>query len=129
MLEGLNDHENLGAIGRSAAALGVDGLLLDPTCADPLYRRSVRVSMGELLHLPFGRVEPWPAGLDAVRAAGFRVVALTPTASDELADLALRPNDKIALVLGAEGPGLSNAALDASDRTGPHPVAPRAPTR
>jgi len=114
VLEGLNDHENLGAVARSAAALGVDGLLLDPTCADPLYRRAVRVSMGEILHLPFTRLAPWPAGLAEVRAAGFRLVALTPDrAATPIGEV---PGDgPLALLLGAEGPGLSPAALAAAD--------------
>ncbi len=83
VLEGLNDHENLGAVARSAAALGIGGLLLDPTCADPLYRRCVRVSMGEILMLALARAEPWPRSLETVKAAGFTVVALTPAVSSE----------------------------------------------
>ncbi len=78
VLEGLNDHENIGSIGRSAVALGVDALLLDPTCADPYYRRSVRVSMGHLLTLPVLVLADWPGDLGRVRAAGFTTVALTP---------------------------------------------------
>ncbi len=112
VLEGLNDPENLGAIARSARALGADGLVLDPTCADPYYRRTVRVSMGEVLHLPIAR-----APLDAVFASlahdGFAVWALTPrrdaTPISEL--LATGAPDRLALVLGAEGPGLSEAVL------------------
>ena len=79
MLEGINDHENLGAIARTARGLGADALLLDPTCADPFYRRSVRVSMGELLHLPIVRCHDWPAAFDQVAAAGFEIWALTPS--------------------------------------------------
>jgi tRNA G18 (ribose-2'-O)-methylase SpoU len=117
VLEGLNDHENLGAIARSARALGADALLLDPTCADPLYRRTVRVSMGEVLHLPFTRIEPWPDALDHVRAAGFTVLALTPgPGADALDEVADDPPERIALLLGAEGTGLTAAALDAADR-------------
>ena len=71
MLEGINDHENLGAIARTARGLGADALLLDPTCADPFYRRSVRVSMGELLHLPIVRCANWAEAFDEVVAAGF----------------------------------------------------------
>jgi tRNA G18 (ribose-2'-O)-methylase SpoU len=107
--EGLNDHENLGALARTAWALGVDGLLLDPTCADPLARRSVRVSMGEILHLPFARLAPWPEGLRALAASGFTVIALTP-ADDALPIDAIEPPDRVALVLGAEGPGLTAGA-------------------
>jgi tRNA G18 (ribose-2'-O)-methylase SpoU len=117
VLEGLNDHENLGAIARSAAALGVDGLLLDPTCADPLYRRSVRVSMGALLTLPFARCPAWPDELRRARAAGFTVVALTPAPEAEpIAEVAGRlVGRRVALLLGAEGPGLSSVALTTAD--------------
>ena len=77
--EGVNDHENLGSLFRNAAALGVDGVLLGPRCADPLYRRSVRVSMGHVLRVPFAELPgEWPGSLDVLRAAGLRVVALTP---------------------------------------------------
>ena len=79
MLESINDHENLGAIARTARALGADALLLDPTCADPFYRRSVRVSMGELLHLPIVRCADWAAVFDVLADAGFEIWALTPS--------------------------------------------------
>ena len=115
VLEGLNDPENLGAIARSARALGVDALVLDPTCIDPYYRRTVRVSMGEVLHLPVARVEAWPDDLELVRGASFELWALTPdAAADDLFELAVP--DRVAVLLGAEGPGLSAAALDAADR-------------
>src|SRR3954453_8176505 len=78
LLEALNDHENLGSIARSAVALGVDGLLLDPRCADPLYRRAVRVSMGHVLTLPFAVLPDWPGDLDRLHQAGYLTVALTP---------------------------------------------------
>lgn len=108
-LEGVNDPENLGAIGRTARALGADALVLDPTCADPWYRRSVRVSMGELLHLPIAR-EPLETTSAALGAAGFEVWALTPRAdADDITSLT--PPPCLALLLGAEGPGLSTAAL------------------
>ncbi len=117
VLEGLTDHENLGAIARSARALGVDALLLDPTCADPLYRRAVRVSMGEILFLPWTRISPWPDGLDQLRQAGITLVALTPAPDampiDEL--VASGPSGPMALLLGTEGPGLSAAALASCD--------------
>ena len=104
MLEGLNDPENLGAIARSARALGVDALVLDPTCIDPYYRRTVRVSMGEVLHLPVARVTEWPGELEVVRGAGFELWALTPDpAADDLFELEVP--DRVAVVLGAEGPG------------------------
>jgi tRNA G18 (ribose-2'-O)-methylase SpoU len=116
VLEDLNNHTNLGAIFRGAAALGVHGVLLSPSCADPLYRRSVRVSMGEVFAIPYARLEPWPGGLEAVRAAGFTVLALTP-AEDAvpLQELDEAVRARPAMLLGAEGTGLSRAALAASD--------------
>ncbi|HKA03729.1 MAG TPA: RNA methyltransferase [Acidimicrobiales bacterium] len=117
VLEGLNDHENLGAVARSAAALGIDALLLDPTCADPLYRRCVRVSMGEILHLDLARLDPWPDALAAVRAAGFVVVALTPDRSAEAIDAVAEQvaGRRLAIVLGLEARGLSTPALAAAE--------------
>jgi tRNA G18 (ribose-2'-O)-methylase SpoU len=117
VLEGLNDQENLGALARSAVALGIDGLLLDPTCCDPLYRRVVRVSMGNVLHVPFARVNPWPRGLDRLRQGGFTLVALTPDPDAEPIETAgLATLDRVAVMLGAEGPGLSARALAHADR-------------
>ena len=145
VLEGLNDHENIGALFRNAAAFGVGAVLLDPSCADPLYRRSVRVSMGYVLHVPFARLAPWPDALDQLRAAGFVVAALSPdpqlgdrgrngpgVTRSSLAQLRSRLVEAghgpcggqsgsggdptgVALVFGAEGPGLSRAALSAAD--------------
>ncbi|MQA24064.1 MAG: RNA methyltransferase [Micromonosporaceae bacterium] len=116
ILEDVNNHTNLGAIFRAAAALGIDAVLLSPSCADPLYRRSVRVSMGEVFAVPYARLADWPGGLDEVRDAGFVVVALTP-ADDavpiDALDAATRRRP--ALLLGAEGAGLSRHALAASD--------------
>lgn len=118
VLEGVNDHENLGGLFRNAAALGVDGMLLGPRCADPLYRRSVRVSMGHVLRVPFSALPedpPWPATLDLVRGDGRRLVALTPRpAAVPLAEAGLS-GARVALLLGAEGPGLSEEALAAAD--------------
>lgn len=114
VLEGVNDHENLGAVFRNVAGLGVDGVLLGDRCADPLYRRSVRVSMGHVLRVPFAVLDPWPDGLDLVRAAGFEVWALTPNES-AVAMGSLAADEKIAVLLGAEGPGLTDAALMAAD--------------
>jgi tRNA G18 (ribose-2'-O)-methylase SpoU len=127
VLEGLNDHENIGALFRNAAAFGVAGVLLDPTCADPLYRRSIRVSVGHVLHMPFARMVPWPTGIDQVRTAGFVVAALVPRPATvgpvpalslpELKDSMSGSNHPVgvALLLGAEGPGLTDTALAASD--------------
>ncbi|OLR90287.1 rRNA methyltransferase [Actinokineospora bangkokensis] len=114
VLEGVGDHENLGSIFRNAAALGVDAVLLGPGCSDPLYRRSVRVSMGHVLAVPFAPLEPWPDGLERLRDNGFRVLALTPRAgSTPLA--ALPPAPRTALLLGSEGPGLTDEAIAAAD--------------
>ena len=116
VLEGLNDPENLGAVARSARALGVDAAVLDPTCIDPYYRRTVRVSMGEILFLPTARAADWPGDLDRLRALGFELWALTPAAkATSIWDVPVPP--RVALLLGAEGPGLSPAALGAADRT------------
>ncbi len=112
VLEGVNDAENLGAIARSARGLGADGLVLDPTCADPFYRRTVRVSMGEVLHLPIARA-PLADVFAELDGAGFHTWALTPrrdaTPIGRL--VATGVPDRLAIVLGAEGPGLSDAVL------------------
>lgn len=117
VLEGVNSHTNLGAIFRSAAGLGMDAVLLSPTCADPLYRRSVRVSMGEVFSIPYARIESWPSGVTELREAGFRVLALTPDPrAKSIDDIEVRDDEKLALLLGAEGPGLSKNALEAATR-------------
>jgi len=116
VLEGVNDHENLGSLFRNAAALGVDGVLLGPRCADPLYRRAVRVSMGHVLRVPFAELDgPWPGALDRLRAAGLRVAALTPAADAVPLSRAGLAGERVALLLGAEGPGLTAEALAAAD--------------
>jgi tRNA G18 (ribose-2'-O)-methylase SpoU len=123
VLEGLNDAENLGAIARTARALGVGALVLDPTCIDPYYRRIVRVSMGEVLLLPIARAIRWPGDLAEIRAAGFALLALTPDPTAEsLWSLDVR--GPVALLLGAEGPGLSGQALAAADRRVRIPIDP-----
>jgi tRNA G18 (ribose-2'-O)-methylase SpoU len=115
-LEGVGDHENLGALFRNAAALGVDGVLLGPGCADPLYRRSVRVSMGHVLHVPFAAVDDLPGAVKALRGGGFRVAALTPRADAmPLPEFAAQAGARVALLLGSEGHGLSEAAIGAAD--------------
>jgi tRNA G18 (ribose-2'-O)-methylase SpoU len=114
VLEGLNDHENLGAIYRSAAALGIEAMVLDPTCADPFYRRCIRVSMGTVLTLPSARAGAWPADLDTIRGAGFTLVALTPRPPGLDLGAVERPH-RPALLLGSEATGLSEPALAAAD--------------
>ena len=116
VLESLNDAENLGAIARSARALGVDALVLNPTCTDPFYRRTVRVSMGEVLFLPVVRSHDWVADLGAIGQAGFRLIALTPAMSAVPIDEIVRtPGDRVAILLGAEGPGLAADTLTRSE--------------
>lgn len=113
VLEGVGDHENLGSIFRNAAGLGVGAVLLGDGCADPLYRRSVRVSMGTVLHVPFAPL-PWlDDGIELLRHNGFRTVALTPAGELRLADAPLA--GRIALLVGSEGHGLTDAALAAAD--------------
>jgi tRNA G18 (ribose-2'-O)-methylase SpoU len=117
ILEDVNNHTNIGAIFRGAAALGMDAVLLSPSCADPLYRRSVRVSMGEVFAVPYATLDPWPAGLQQVRQAGFTLLAMTP-APDALPiqRLTTPQRERPALLLGAEGAGLSGPAVAASDQ-------------
>jgi tRNA G18 (ribose-2'-O)-methylase SpoU len=121
--EGLGDHENLGALFRNAAAFGVTAVLVDPTTADPLYRRSVRVSLGHVLRVPWARTGPLPAGLDVLADHGFTVVALTPAPGAEPLRSLTWP-ERVALVVGAEGPGLTAATLAAADRRVRIPLAP-----
>jgi tRNA G18 (ribose-2'-O)-methylase SpoU len=108
ILEGLNDAENLGVLFRSAAGLGAAGVALCPRCADPLSRRTTRVSIATTLDVPFARIDPWPEGLAPLTAAGYELLALTPGGDRVLGD---RPGDRVAVLLGAEGPGLSSDAL------------------
>lgn len=138
ILEDLANHDNVGGIFRAAAALAGmanldhDGpprgasVLLSPRCCDPLYRKAIRVSMGTVLHTPFARVTPWPESLDRIKAAGFTLIALTPApdaaAIDEIDRTRLgRP----ALLLGAEGPGLTPAVIARADLRVRIPIDPR----
>lgn len=125
VLEDIVDHANVGAVFRCVAALGFDAVLLAPRCADPLYRRSVKVSMGAVLAVPYTRLPDWRGGLAELRSAGFRLLALTPDPAavpiGELADSAGRSDkiterDKIALLVGGEGGGLSGRWLTAADQ-------------
>ena len=115
VMEGLNNTTNLGAVFRNAAGLGMDGVLLDPLCCDPLYRRAVRVSMGEVFAVPYARLDRWPHDLGLLKTSGLRVMALTPGGSQELDRLVLDPGDRVAVLFGAEGPGLSEEALSYAD--------------
>ena len=117
VVEDLVDHTNVGAVFRSAAALGVEAVLVTPRCSDPLYRRSVRVSMGTVFQVPWTRLETWPAGLDELRDLGFVVagLALAEDATD-LDELAADPPERLCWVLGTEGDGLGPATVGAVDR-------------
>ena len=111
VLEDLVDHTNVGAVFRSAAALGVDAIFVTPRCADPLYRRSIKVSMGTVFQVPWTRIDPWPDGIQLLKDAGYLVAGMTlgdgAITLDELA--AQRPS-KLALVFGTEGHGLTPRA-------------------
>jgi len=122
VLEGVNDHENLGSIFRNAAAFGIDGVVLDPRCADPFARRSIRVSMGHVLVVPWARAAAWPGALADLRAAGFTVAALTPGAG--AIPIGTLAAGRTALLLGTEGDGLSDRALAAADVRVRIPMAP-----
>jgi len=116
VLDGLVDHTNVGALFRSAAALGIEAIVLSPDCADPLYRRSVRVSMGAALTLPYTRATSWADGLQALRAEGFTLAALALSDdSVDLADFVADLPERVAWMLGSEGHGLSRTALAAAD--------------
>lgn len=116
VLEDVVDHTNVGAVFRSAAALGVDAVLVTPRCADPLYRRSVRVSMGTVFQVPWTRVDPWPGGIDELHRLGFHVAALALSEeSVGLDELAAGPPERLALVLGTEGDGLARRTVAAAD--------------
>lgn len=131
VLEKVNNHTNIGAIFRSAAALGMDAVLLAPDCADPLYRRAVRVSMGTVFAVPYARLgadpdgPPWPRALDLLAEHGYRRLALTPAPDAiDLRELRLGPAEKVALLLGSEGEGLSPRAFAACDLRVRIPMAP-----
>ena len=125
VLEGVVDATNIGAIFRSAAALGMDAVLLSPTCCDPLTRRAVRVSMGTVFQLPWATFDTWPAGgMEILRGAGFQTCAIA-LRDDSLAlgDERLNSLPKLAIVLGAEGDGLANGTIAACDHTVRIPMA------
>ncbi|MDF9873473.1 TrmH family RNA methyltransferase [[Kitasatospora] papulosa] len=116
VFEDIVDHANLGAAFRNAAALGVDAVLLTPRCADPLYRRAVKVSMGSVFHVPWTRLTSWPEDLALLRQAGFTTAALCLSdRSITLDELVARRYEKLALVFGTEGDGLTPRALAAAD--------------
>jgi tRNA G18 (ribose-2'-O)-methylase SpoU len=114
VLEDIVDHTNVGAIIRSVAALAADAVLVTPRCADPLYRRSVRVSMGTVFQVPWTRIDPWPAGIGALRDRGFTVAALALTPDAVSLDDFDAP-ERLALVLGTEGEGIAPRTLSQVD--------------
>jgi tRNA G18 (ribose-2'-O)-methylase SpoU len=115
VLEDLVDHGNVGAIFRCAAALGIDAVILSPRCADPLYRRSVKVSMGAVFAVPYARMTNWYDGLAELRTLGFQTLALTPDQSAIPIDKVLM-GERVALMLGCEGDGLSSRWLHEADQ-------------
>jgi tRNA G18 (ribose-2'-O)-methylase SpoU len=117
ILEDIVDHTNVGAIFRAVAGIGADAVLITPRCADPLYRRSVRVSMGTVLQVPWTRIPEWDVAAPILHEAGFEIAALA-LADDavSLDDYAADPPERVAMVLGSEGDGLSRRALAAADR-------------
>jgi tRNA G18 (ribose-2'-O)-methylase SpoU len=116
VLEDVVDHTNVGAAFRSVAGLGADAVLVTPRCADPLYRRAVRVSMGTVFQVPWTRIDPWPQGVETLHALGFTVaaMALRPDAVP-LDELAADPPQRLAVVLGTEGDGLAPGTVAAAD--------------
>ncbi|MFC9970022.1 TrmH family RNA methyltransferase [Spirillospora sp. NPDC127200] len=115
VLEDLVDHANVGSIFRCAAALGIDAVVLSPRCADPLYRRAIKVSMGAVFAVPYARMDNWRDGLGALREAGFTLLALTPDQTAVPLDEA-KPGDRAALLLGSEGDGLTSHWLAEADQ-------------
>jgi len=124
VLENVADPTNVGAIFRSVAAIGADAVLVTPRCSDPFYRRAIRVSMGTVLQVPWTRVGDWPSTRETLTAAGFHIAALALT--DDAVDLrafAATAPDRVALVLGAEGEGLTDEAIAAADTVVQIPMA------
>ena len=114
VLEHVSNADNVGGIFRNAAAFGVDAVLLGPSCTDPLYRKAIRTSMGAALRIPFALMEDWPAGLPRLKGEGVRLIALTPSPDAQTIDH-LQPPERVALLLGHEGEGLSSEALAQAD--------------
>lgn len=126
-IEGVGNPDNVGGLFRTAFALGVDAVLLDPATGDPLYRKAIRTSMGATLRLLFARVPDWPAGLAPLRDRGFRVIALTPhPEAMPLEKIGVAPGDRLIVVAGSEGAGLSEGSLSYADVRVRIPVEPRA---
>jgi tRNA G18 (ribose-2'-O)-methylase SpoU len=127
VLEAVTNADNVGGVFRNAAAFGVDAVLLSPTCCDPLYRKAVRTSMAATLQVPFARIESWPDDLRMLKARGFTVVALTPRGNSETIDAFAAGDqpERVALLVGSEGAGLSDGADAAADRRVRIPISSR----
>ncbi|TYB45622.1 TrmH family RNA methyltransferase [Actinomadura chibensis] len=125
VLEDLVDHANVGSIYRCAAALGVDAIVLSPRCADPLYRRAIKVSMGAVFAIPYARMANRHDDLAKLRATGFTLLALTPDQAATPLDVAAT-GGRVALMLGSEGDGLSSRWLDEADQRVCIPMSARA---
>jgi len=122
VLENIVDHTNVGAIFRAAAGLGIDAILITPECADPLYRRSLRVSMGSVFTVPWTRIPNWPSSINELKEQGFHTVAVSPQdiggkQSQDLRQFIGESHDRIALILGTEGEGLTAASLNNCDQS------------
>jgi tRNA G18 (ribose-2'-O)-methylase SpoU len=127
VLEGVGNPDNVGGLFRVALAFGAGGVLLDRSSADPLYRKAIRTSMAASLRVPFARVEPWPSGLDALKARGFTLVALTPDPDAMSIEVfSPEPNTRLILALGSEGPGLTSELLRYADVRLRIPIDPKA---
>jgi tRNA G18 (ribose-2'-O)-methylase SpoU len=125
ILEDIVDHTNVGAVFRSAAALGVDAVLVTPRCADPLYRRAVRVSMGTVFQVPWTRLNAWPGGLRVLADNGFTVAAFAlGDGATSLDELAAKAPQRLALIFGTEGDGLSRRVVAGADLVVQIPMAP-----
>ena len=126
-LEGVGNPDNVGGLFRTAFALGVSAVLIDRSTADPLYRKALRTSMAASLRVPFARVEPWPSGLDELKALGFRVLALTPDpGAPSIDEYEIEPGSRLILALGSEGAGLRPESLRYADARLRIPIDPRA---
>jgi tRNA G18 (ribose-2'-O)-methylase SpoU len=126
VLEEVVNADNVGGVFRNADAFGAGGVLLTPGCCDPLYRKAVRTSMAAALRVPFARLEHWPAELEALRAHGFALVALTPRAPGLTLDqFARRRPERVALIVGAEGEGLQPSTEAAADYRVRIPIRPQ----
>ena len=122
VLEDVVDHTNVGAILRCAAAFGFDAVLLAPRCADPLYRRAIKVSMGAVFSIPWTRLPDWEAALPDLSGRGFTTIALTLSGDAVPVEEAVAGLDRVALVLGSEGHGLSARWQQAADRRAIIPI-------